>query len=270
MVLLILWHLVSGAWPAIEAGRLVSFFTDEKWQPGSAARPAVRRGPDAGRIVLVTLLAVGLATARGLASAVFHRFYAPRRWSDGTGVMELLIGVPAVVFGFWGLMTVVPLIVRLAPETPGQSLLAGGIVLGLDDPAHHRPDQPGRPAIRARFPCSAAAGLGLGRARTIWSDRPARRARWHRDRRVALARPCHRRNHGRGAGLREMSRKSQATSSIRSAPSRRPSRSRWATRRLPTKPCSFVPRWFWCSSPPSLSAGCPFAATDHDPGMGGA
>lgn len=170
MVLLILWHLLYGAWPALEAGRLGAFFTDAEWQPGS------RRDPRFGVVamlsgsLLVSLLAVVLALPVGLASAVFHRFYAPpflERWNRR--VMELLIGVPAVVFGFWGLMVVVPAILRFAPATPGQSLLAGGIVLGLMIlPLIALTSQA---ALQAVPPgqLQAAAGLGLGRARTIWS-----------------------------------------------------------------------------------------------------
>ena len=170
MVLLIVWHLFAGAWPAIEAGRLGAFFTDAKWQPGS------RRDPQFGVVTmlvgsfLVTLLAVALALPLGVATAVFHRFYAPaaiERWNRR--MMELLIGVPAVVFGFWGLMVVVPAIVRFAPDTPGQSLLAGGIVLGLMIlPLIALTSQAALQAVPTAQ-LQAAAGLGLGRGRTIWS-----------------------------------------------------------------------------------------------------
>ncbi|MBL9151421.1 MAG: phosphate ABC transporter permease subunit PstC [Verrucomicrobiales bacterium] len=170
MVLLIVSYLVTGAWPAIEAGRLAAFFTDERWQPGSARDPQFGVVSMLVGSLLVTLLAVGLATPVGVASAVFHRFYAPpvlERWNRR--MLELLIGVPAVVFGFWGLMTVVPLIVRLAPETPGQSLLAGGIVLALMIlPIVTLTTQAALQAV-PRAQLLAAAGLGLGRARTIWA-----------------------------------------------------------------------------------------------------
>ncbi len=170
MVLLIVWHLLSGAWPAIEAGRLGDFFTDTKWQPGSQRDPQFGVVPMLVGSLLVTLLAVALALPMGLASAIFHRYYAPdflEHWNRR--IMELLIGVPAVIFGFWGLMVVVPAIVQLAPDTPGQSLLAGGIVLGLMIlPLIALTSQAALQAVPAAQ-LQAAAGLGLGRARTIWS-----------------------------------------------------------------------------------------------------
>lgn len=168
LVLLILWHLLSGAWPAIEAGRLGAFFTDAKWQPGSQRDPQFGIVTMLAGSALVTLLAVMLALPVGLASAIFHRYYAPpllERWNRR--VMELLIGVPAVIFGFWGLAVVVPAITRLAPASPGQSLLAGGIVLALMIlPIIALTSQAALQAVPMAL-MQAAAGLGLGRARTI-------------------------------------------------------------------------------------------------------
>jgi len=170
LVVLIVCFLFKGAWPAIEAGRLESFFADPKWQPGSVRDPQFGVVSMLVGSTLVTLLAVALALPVGVAGAVFHRFYAPpalERWNRR--ILELLIGVPAVVFGFWGLSVVVPAIVRFVPESSGQSLLAGGIVLGLMIlPIITLTSQA---ALQAVPPAQlqAAAGLGLGRARTIWS-----------------------------------------------------------------------------------------------------
>lgn len=170
MVLLIVWHLFAGAWPAIEAGRLGSFFTDTKWQPGSQRDPQFGVVTMLAGSFLVTVLSVVLALPVGLAGAIFHRFYAPaflERWNRR--MMELLIGVPAVIFGFWGLMVVVPVIVRFVPETSGQSLLAGGIVLGLMIlPLIALTSQAALQSVPVAQ-MQASAGLGLGRARTIWS-----------------------------------------------------------------------------------------------------
>lgn len=170
LVLILLCYLVSGAWPAIEAGRLGPFFTDGKWQPDSERDPRFGVAPMLVGSGLVTLLAVVFALPVGLASAIFHRFYAPpalERWHRR--MMELLIGVPTVVFGFWGLVVVVPAIVRFAPDAPGQSLLAGGIVLGLMVlPLIALTSQAALQAVPTSQ-LQAAAGLGLGRTRTILS-----------------------------------------------------------------------------------------------------
>lgn len=170
IVLLILWHLFAGAWPAIHGGKLVALFTDTKWQPGSLRDPQFGIVTMLAASFLVSLLAVGLALPVGLASAVFHHYYAPpwlERWNRR--IMELLIGIPSVLFGFWGLLIVVPLILRFAPGTPGQSLLAGGIVLGLMIlPLISLTSLASLQAVPSDQ-LQAAAALGLGRARTITS-----------------------------------------------------------------------------------------------------
>lgn len=74
--------------------------------------------------------AVLLALPLGVASALFTQYYGrswlarPYRWMIG-----LLAGIPSVVFGFWGLTVLVPLIARFAP--PGASLIAGVLILML-------------------------------------------------------------------------------------------------------------------------------------------
>jgi phosphate transport system permease protein len=74
--------------------------------------------------------AVLVATPLGILSAVFCHYYAPRpvaRWYRR--LIELLAGIPSVVYGFWGLVNLVPLIARLHP--PGPSLLAGILILTI-------------------------------------------------------------------------------------------------------------------------------------------
>ena len=44
-------------------------------------------------------------------------------------IVELLAGIPSVVYGLWGLTTIVPIINMMNP--PGASLLTGGIVLSI-------------------------------------------------------------------------------------------------------------------------------------------
>ena len=81
-----------------------------------------------------TLYAAGgallLAIPLGIASALFITYYAPPHGASiYQRLVELLAGIPSVVYGFWGLTTLVPLINQLHP--PGASLLAGILVLTL-------------------------------------------------------------------------------------------------------------------------------------------
>ena len=167
VVLLILFFLVAGAMPALRDGVLPRLFLDEFWQPGSQRDPQYALLPMLAGSILVTVLAILIAAPLGIAGAIFHRFYLPPRfaaWNEHA--LELLAGVPSVVFGFWGLTVLVPLINRLHP--PGQSLLAAGIVLGLM--ILQTVALTSQAALRA-VPGSqlfAAAGLGLGRVATVF------------------------------------------------------------------------------------------------------
>ncbi len=80
--------------------------------------------------LLTTLGALILATPLGIASALFSRYYAPSfvaTWYRR--LIELLAGIPSVVYGFWGLTTLAPLIANLHP--PGVSLFTAILVLAL-------------------------------------------------------------------------------------------------------------------------------------------
>ncbi|MEZ5326920.1 MAG: phosphate ABC transporter permease subunit PstC [Verrucomicrobiales bacterium] len=168
LVLLIVWFLVLGALPAFDAGRLTDLFVDDRWQPGSARDPQFGVLPMLAASIMVTMLAIAIAAPLGLAGAVFHQFYllqSVRKWNRRA--LELLAGVPSVVFGFWGLTVLVPAINRIHP--PGQSLLAASLVLALMIlPTVALTAQSALQAV-PESQLLAAAGLGLGRARTILS-----------------------------------------------------------------------------------------------------
>lgn len=168
LVLLIVAFLLKGAWPAFESGLLPRLFADETWRPGSERDPQFGLLPMLAGSILVTVLAAVIATPIGIAGAVFHRFYLSGRWETWNHrMLELLAGIPSVVFGFWGLTVLVPLINRLHP--PGQSLLAAGLVLALMIlPTVALTSQAALRAVPENL-FLAAAGLGLGRARTILS-----------------------------------------------------------------------------------------------------
>lgn len=131
IVVLIVVFLIIEAWPALRTVGLTRFFSDPSWHPAG--------GPEQGRFNLTPLLvgtllatfgAIAVAAPLGIACALFTRFYAPRRIGQvHRRILELLAGIPSVVYGFWGLVVLAPLIARLQP--PGQSLLAAIFILSI-------------------------------------------------------------------------------------------------------------------------------------------
>lgn len=83
--------------------------------------------------IIVTAVAMALATPIGLASAIYLSEYAtPRVRRTIKPVLEILAGIPSVVLGFFALTFINPEIVqRLFASAAGFNLLAAGIGVGI-------------------------------------------------------------------------------------------------------------------------------------------
>ena len=111
---------------------LWSFLTGVAWYP--TAEPA----PQFGILtlilgsLLVTLGAVVVALPVGLAGAVYLSEVAhPTTRAALKPTIEVLAGIPSVVFGFFGLVVVVPFLQRLFQLNVGETALAGIIMLAI-------------------------------------------------------------------------------------------------------------------------------------------
>jgi phosphate transport system permease protein len=82
--------------------------------------------------VLVSLIAMIVALPAGLLSAIYLSEYAPaglRRIVKP--VLEILAGIPTVVYGYFALLFVTPLLQRAIPGLAGFNALGPGIVMGI-------------------------------------------------------------------------------------------------------------------------------------------
>ena len=127
ILLLIVAFLVAESLPVLRRVGPTPFFTDSAWHPVEGLYDLT---PMLWGTLFAMTGAVLVATPLGILSAVFCHYYAPpvvarlyRR------LIELLAGIPSVVYGFWGLVSLVPLIAKVRP--PGTSLLAGIIILTI-------------------------------------------------------------------------------------------------------------------------------------------
>ncbi len=127
IVLFIVFFLILEAIPVLQDEGIVPFFTDSSWNP---AEGLYNLTPMLLGTLFVTLGSVLIATPLGILSAVFCQYYAPAKIAYFyRRLIELLAGIPSVVYGFWGLVVLVPLINSINP--PGTSLLAGIIILTI-------------------------------------------------------------------------------------------------------------------------------------------
>lgn len=127
IMVLILLFLLLESWPALRHIALLRFLSDEAWYP---LEDQYNLLPMVTGTLYASSGALLLTIPIGIASALFMAFYtSPRMAMLYRRLIELLAGIPSVVFGFWGLTTLVPLINLWQP--PGASLLTAILILTL-------------------------------------------------------------------------------------------------------------------------------------------
>ena len=166
--------LFSILFEAIEFFKLRSFWyflTGSTWTPGVIDSQFGALPIFAGTFV-ITIIALGVAIPIGLGSAIYMSEYASSKVRDYLKpILEVLAGIPSVVYGFFAAITVAPLVVKAAAaiglEATFNSALASGIVMGVmiiptisslsDDVIRSVPDSQRK----------ASFGLGMTQAETI-------------------------------------------------------------------------------------------------------
>jgi phosphate transport system permease protein len=110
---------------------LGNFLTDRQWTP-------LFDDAHFGIVVLLsgtlTSSAVALAVAIPLGTiiAIYLSEFAPFRLREAVKpVLEMLGGVPTIVYGYFALLFLTPLLQRLMPALPGFNLLSAGMVMGI-------------------------------------------------------------------------------------------------------------------------------------------
>jgi phosphate transport system permease protein len=110
---------------------IVDFLFGTEWTPLFAA-PRFGVLPLVTGTILVSLIAMLVALPMGVLSAVYLSEYADERIRRIVKpVLELLAGVPTVVYGYFALLFVTPLLQRIIPGLAGFNALGPGIVMGI-------------------------------------------------------------------------------------------------------------------------------------------
>ena len=110
---------------------IVDFLTDTQWTPlFENARYGIM--PLLAGTLTVSMVALLFAIPVGTVTAVYlSEFASPRVREAVKPVLELLSGVPTVVFGYFALLFVTPLLQQIIPGLPGFNMLGPGIVIGI-------------------------------------------------------------------------------------------------------------------------------------------
>jgi phosphate transport system permease protein len=125
--------LLVKAWPVLSQKPLLRLLLSSSWRP---LRGEFGFFPFIVGTLWVTLLAMAISVPVCLLAAVYLSEYAGTRMrAVAKPLIDLLAGIPPVVFGLCGMIAVVPLVERLGQlagvTTTGFSVLAGGLILAI-------------------------------------------------------------------------------------------------------------------------------------------
>ena len=127
----IVYVLVSESVQFFSNVSIVDFLTDTQWTP-------LFDDAHFGIMVLISgtlvssLVALLVAIPMGTVIAIYLSEFADSRVREvAKPVLELLGGIPTIVFGYFALLVVTPILQFFFPSLPGFSLLSAGLVMGI-------------------------------------------------------------------------------------------------------------------------------------------
>ena len=127
-VALICAFLLANGLPAMGEIGVLKFLSGTRWKPGADIYGIF---PMIVGSVYVTAGALLLGVPVALLTAVYLAFFCPKGlYRVLKPAVELLAGIPSVVYGFFGLVIIVPFVRLLGPGT-GLSVLAASLILGI-------------------------------------------------------------------------------------------------------------------------------------------
>lgn len=110
---------------------IVDFFTDTEWTPlFEDAHYGIM--PLISGTLTTSLIALLVAIPIGTIAAIYLSEFASHKTREIVKpILELLVGVPTVVFGYFALFFVTPLLQKVFPDLPGFNMLGSGLVMGV-------------------------------------------------------------------------------------------------------------------------------------------
>ncbi|HEY5763903.1 MAG TPA: phosphate ABC transporter permease subunit PstC [Rhodocyclaceae bacterium] len=110
---------------------IIDFLTDKEWTP-LFADAHFGIAPLLAGTLTTTLVALCVAIPIGTIIAIYLSEFASHRLREiAKPFLELLGGIPTVVYGFFALLVVTPVLQKLFPDLPGFNMLSAGLVMGV-------------------------------------------------------------------------------------------------------------------------------------------
>jgi phosphate transport system permease protein len=110
---------------------LVDFFTDTMWTP-LFSEPRYGIAPLLLGTIVTSAVALAVAIPVGTIIAIYLSEFAPFSVREvAKPFLELLGGVPTIVYGYFALVFVTPILQKIYPALPGFNMLSAGLVMGV-------------------------------------------------------------------------------------------------------------------------------------------
>jgi phosphate transport system permease protein len=127
----IVYILVTEASGFFKEVSIIEFLTSRQWSP---LFEDTHYGilPLISGTLTTSFVALSIAIPIGTVAAIYLSEFASHKTRESVKpVLELLVGVPTVVFGYFALLFVTPLLQKLNPDLPTFNMLGPGIVMGV-------------------------------------------------------------------------------------------------------------------------------------------
>ena len=133
-VALICVFLFANGLPAMREIGFLNFLTGTSWRPGNDIYGIL---PMIVGSIYITAGAIVIGVPIGLLTAIFMAFYCPKRiYGILKPCTELLAGIPSIVYGFFGMVVIAPIVLDIAKFfgadiSSGATILSAAILLGI-------------------------------------------------------------------------------------------------------------------------------------------
>ena len=127
----IVYILVTEAVGFFSDVSVIEFLTSRQWSPlFEDAHYGIL--PLVSGTLTTSFIALAIAVPIGTVAAIYLSEFASHKARETVKpILELLVGVPTVVFGYFALLFVTPILQKMIPDLPSFNMLGAGVVMGI-------------------------------------------------------------------------------------------------------------------------------------------
>ncbi|MGF7184664.1 phosphate transport system permease protein [Desulfitispora alkaliphila] len=131
LLVFIVFFIAKESYPVFKQVDLSTFLLGQDWRPLSDP-PRLSILPMLAATIAVSLGALFIALPVGLGCGLFLSQVCPPQWRRIIRpFLDIMAGIPSVVYGFLGVMLLIPLVEKYFDVSSGESLLCGSILLAI-------------------------------------------------------------------------------------------------------------------------------------------